>query len=760
MNKKTDSGKSYNTKWFVGAFLLFLFVSIAISIWIFTEPTSKIDPHASGITKVGSTDAIIIPLSADERAYLENLGPIRFAVNPDWEPFENIANGNHKGIAADLFTLVTQRLGLTTELVITRNWQESLEAGRDGSVHILPFLNQTQEREEWLLFTEPYFTDATAIITHDDHDYITDLATLEGKTVVLPAGSRFEEQIRSDYPNLDILLVKRVNDMLGVVEKGEADFALHSLTIADYTIRKANISNLKIAGVVPHYESKFRIGIVKQEPILHAILNKGIASITAQDVQQIKNKHLSITPDAALSKRMTIGLAIILSVLIGIGLAWIHVLRKMNRYLSMQESALKDSQTMLAYIIEHDTSAVAVLDLQLRFIYVSQKFSNLFQLNENLIGRHYQDVHTLTPDLFKGGFQEALLGKATQESEDLYTREDGLAIWIQWVMRPWFLADNSVGGLVFYVEDITERRDAKIELQASEEKFRLITEHSSDVIWILDIASLKFTYISPAIEQLRGYTVEEALQQSLETSLTAGSYRVVQKTFAGKLEEFRKNPHNPKVHYIELQQPCKDGFIIWVEISVKYRMNNKGEVEAVGVTRNIEERKKAEARIRYLSYYDQLTSLYNRRYYEEQLPKLDVAENYPLTLVMADVNGLKSVNDNLGHQIGDQLLIAVAKTINRRIRVYDMAARIGGDEYVILMPRTDSEVASELITALESSLRKTSVDSLHVSVALGWATKESADVAISDVFKQAEDMMYKRKKREQTSRIFNTQNNN
>jgi len=752
LSKKLHTNTYINTKWLIWALVLFLFISIALSIWIFVEPAQKIDPYGSDLLEVGQSDSIKIPLSEEELSYLKDLEPIRFAVNPDWEPFDMIVNGIHSGIAADLINLIFQRLGITTELVITSNWQESLEVGKEGKVHFLAFLNRSLQREEWLLFTEPYFNDPTAIITRDEHNYVTSLAELEGKTVVLPDGSRFEEQLRNDYPNIRILLVPRVLDVLKAVEKHDADFALHSLTMADYTMRRENVSNLKITGLVPQYENNFRMGIIKQEPMLHSILNKGIATISVLDIQRIKDKYISAPLKSSLHKRLTIGLAIMLTILVGIGLTWIYLLRKMNRYLSTQETALRNSRAMMAYIVEHNASAIAVLDVQLKFIYVSQKYGEVFNISSNLIDRHLYSVHQHVPDYLKDGFREALAGCMAQGAEDSYTRWDGISIWIRWETRPWFLADNTIGGLIFYIEDITDRKDAEAALQGREEKFRLITEHSSDVIWVLNMNSLKFTYISPAVEQLRGFTVEEALQQSLEDSLTPTSFRKVQRSFNGKLEEFLENPQWPQTHYIELQQPCKDGSIIWVEISVKYRLNKKKEVEAVGVSRNIEERKKAEERIRYLSYYDQLTALYNRRYYEEQLPKIDKVENYPLTLVMADVNRLKYVNDNLGHQAGDELLATVADKLRQHSREKDLVARIGGDEYVILMPKTSFRVASELIKVLNTSLQSTKFGSFYLSVAFGWATKESSDTPMADIFKEAEDMMYTRKKLEQAKR--------
>ena len=136
--------------------------------------------------------------------------------------------------------------------------------------------------------------------------------------------------------------------------------------------------------------------------------------------------------------------------------------------------------------------------------------------------------------------------------------------------------------------------ESEAKLQESEEKYRLMTENASDVIWVLNVKSKKFTYISPAIVQLRGYTVEEAMAQTLEESLTPESLLHVQKAMEANLNKFMSNTLEDEYHIDEIQQPCKNGEIIWVEVSTKFRFNKQGEIEVVGVSRNVDERKKME----------------------------------------------------------------------------------------------------------------------------------------------------------------------
>lgn len=293
--------------------------------------------------------------------------------------------------------------------------------------------------------------------------------------------------------------------------------------------------------------------------------------------------------------------------------------------------------------------------------------------------------------------------------------------------------------------DITDRKLSEEALKASEEKYRLLAEQTSDVISILNITKRKFTYFSPSVFQLRGLTAEEAVNESLEEAFTPESLIVVSSAIETKTAAFIKNPGVPNIHVLEIQQPCKNGDIIWVELSSKFRYNADGEIETVGVSRNIEERKKSENEILYLSYHDQLTGLYNRRFYEEELKRLDTKRNLPITIIMGDVNGLKLINDSFGHAMGDELLKRVAGAISQGCREDDIIARLGGDEFVILLPGTDTIEADGIIKRIKEIALNEKVGSMDISISFGLGTKINIEEDIQEIFRIAEDHMYKEK---------------
>jgi len=294
--------------------------------------------------------------------------------------------------------------------------------------------------------------------------------------------------------------------------------------------------------------------------------------------------------------------------------------------------------------------------------------------------------------------------------------------------------------------DITNQRKAEDALTKSEAMYRILTETISDVIWVLNMENMKFVYLSPSIFQLRGYSVEEALKQRIEDTMTPDSLELMLKDSKQLMDIFINNPNQPVVYTYEVRQTCKDGRLIWVEISSRFRYNSEREIELVGISRNIDDRKRAQEEILYLSYHDQLTGLYNRRYYEEELKRLDTSRNYPLTLVMADLNNMKFMNDTYGHKVGDDLLICFGGLLKEELREDDIVARIGGDEFVILLPKTDCQMATILIERIIEMMDHTFISGIALSAAFGCHTKISKEETLDSIFRNAENHMYTHKK--------------
>jgi len=196
----------------------------------------------------------------------------------------------------------------------------------------------------------------------------------------------------------------------------------------------------------------------------------------------------------------------------------------------------------------------------------------------------------------------------------------------------------------------------------------------------------------------------------------------------------------------------KDGTERSIEDTAAPIIQENGEIMgAVIVFRDCSEKKKKQEEIIYLSYCDQLTDLYNRRYFEEKLKEIDTAENLPITLIMADVNGLKLVNDSFGHNLGDELLKKAAEVLKRGCRKRDIISRLGGDEFVAVLTETSSLQAEQIIKRINSIAANEKVGAIDISISFGYETKKNMEENIQDIFKNAEDYMYRHKLYESSS---------
>lgn len=201
----------------------------------------------------------------------------------------------------------------------------------------------------------------------------------------------------------------------------------------------------------------------------------------------------------------------------------------------------------------------------------------------------------------------------------------------------------------------------------------------------------------------------------------------------------------------------KDGIEIPIEDSAAPIKDENGNFNGIVlIFRDYSEKKEKQEKIQYLSFRDQLTGLYNRRFLEEELLRLDCDRNYPLTLVMLDVNGLKLINDAFGHQMGDLVLQKIADNIKKVCRVDDIIARIGGDEFVILLPKTNAIDVEIMLKRLNNLTSIEGIDAINLSISYGWATKKEPTESMSDIFKLAEDHMYRRKLSESRNMHYKT----
>lgn len=278
-------------------------------------------------------------------------------------------------------------------------------------------------------------------------------------------------------------------------------------------------------------------------------------------------------------------------------------------------------------------------------------------------------------------------------------------------------------------------------LEQKETNYHQLFDTIVDCLFVFDINDIyghvNIVDVNTVACKLLGYGKEEILQLTCN-DLIDKDYLKKMKYFFGKLF------HADQEFLFETIFITKQGKKITVECHCN-SISKNGKVFGICVARDISERKAVEEKIRYLTFHDSLTGIYNRAYFENELEKYDNLRYLPISIIIGDMNGLKLVNDAFGHDEGDRLLKIAAKCLKESCRQADTVARYGGDEFVILLPNTTNQEVEGIIERIKNKISLAQFGPVPPSIALGSETKTVMNQDIHLILKQAEDKMYQQK---------------
>jgi len=281
------------------------------------------------------------------------------------------------------------------------------------------------------------------------------------------------------------------------------------------------------------------------------------------------------------------------------------------------------------------------------------------------------------------------------------------------------------------VVDITLLKQKEKDLKESEEKYKRLFNHLKDGIYVSTLDG-RYIDVNPALVDMLGYPNRKELLAK----------NIIEDIYVDRSQRPRPSQ---RVRPFETQLKKADGSKIWVEISCQVHMDEGKPAYYEGIVRDISIRKEYEEKLRFKSFHDGLTGLYNRAYFEEELRRLDRKRQLPLSIIMGDVNNLKLINDAFGHQQGDKLLKKTAEILAQACRKEDIIARWGGDEFAILLPKTSQQTAARIVDRINDIAGTYKQVYVPLSVSLGKATKISETQSLRPVLAEAEDNMYRQK---------------
>ncbi|HKL75654.1 MAG TPA: HD domain-containing phosphohydrolase [Halanaerobiales bacterium] len=304
--------------------------------------------------------------------------------------------------------------------------------------------------------------------------------------------------------------------------------------------------------------------------------------------------------------------------------------------------------------------------------------------------------------------------------------------------------ENEKKGILTMYSDITKEKKSQKKVNELLEKRRILLDNIEIQVWFLKDLEM-YGIVNQAHADFFGKEKSELENKSIWEIMSTKEEALT--CIDGNKEVFEKKK---KIHREEKAKNA-EGESRLLSVTKTPKLNKNGEVEYVVCSAiDITEQRQKENKIKYISYHDKLTGLYNRSYLEEEIKRLDVDRKLPISVIMADLNGLKLVNDSYGHKEGDKLLVSAADILKECCRKEDIVGRWGGDEFLIFLPKTNQKAAKKIANRIKNKSNKIEINNkkkgpIPLSMALGFAVKNDKKKDIHEILNKAEDIMYKNK---------------
>jgi diguanylate cyclase (GGDEF)-like protein/PAS domain S-box-containing protein len=382
--------------------------------------------------------------------------------------------------------------------------------------------------------------------------------------------------------------------------------------------------------------------------------------------------------------------------------------------------SLSESLDIFQLLLDYAPVSLAMFDLEMRYLAVSRRWQADYSIdNRNIIGLSHYEIFPEIDERWKQVHRRCMVGEIISSEEDCFVRDNGTIQWLRWQVLPWHSKDGNIGGIIIFSEDITRHKQVEeamlqhnlrmkeraeeliVEIGARKQtektlkEFAAIIESSDDAILSLNLDGFIISWNSGA-ERMYGYSRIEAIGRHISFVIP----KDLQHREA-KLLDCIRNGDN--VTHYETLHIGKDAKLINVSVSLSPTLDQDGNIiGASKIARDITERKLAEELVHNLAFYDTLTKLPNRRMLYDRLER-ELAANkrrgHYCALLFLDLDNFKPLNDLYGHEVGDLMLIEVARRISSCVREMDTAARFGGDEFVVMLIALDKNKAQATLQA-------------------------------------------------------------
>lgn len=422
------------------------------------------------------------------------------------------------------------------------------------------------------------------------------------------------------------------------------------------------------------------------------------------------------------------------------------------------ETNLADSELRFRRTLEQVPIGIAISDNKKTLYYNA--------MYEQIIGRTKEEIEALGWESFThpDDLQEDVKNLSLLRSEAIddysmvkrFYKPNGDIVWVNMTVTSLRIDNQQKRNYLCTFQDITQMKKSENDLKESEANYKKLYHEFQDKQIFLQsllnaIPDLIFYKDNDGIYKGCNKAFEKLTGTDYSSIINHNDYELFSKEKADQfLEIDAAMKSQQKERTSEELVTYPDGSKVYLETVLTPYYDSDGNVSGlIGASRDITERKTREEKIQYLNYHDVLTGLYNRTFFDMETKRLDASDQLPLSVIIGDINGLKFVNDAFGHAEGDAFLVEMARILVSCCGEKAVIARTGGDEFSILLPRTDSSTSQSIVDQIKKACgnygAQTDKEIYETSISLGHATKTKEDEPFDEVQKIAEEFMCRHK---------------